>query len=181
MPITSNATANMSRRQSFNGKGLTFIEMMIDDEVTTTATTPDTKGSVFQDMSTLVGTFGTILAQSYTLAAKATEKDAALATSIVEDELCDYYTFIVEGTPGQFNKADSEGDINLDPGQNETSDPGVIADAEADIEAEILDRISGSSDSAGGVHVDVRFLPADGVVSTGVDEVYGVNSARVNA
>ena len=181
MPITSNATANMSRRQSFNGKGLTFIEMMFDDEVTTTATTPDTKGSVFQDMSTLVCTFGTILAQSYTLAAKATEKDAALATSIVEDELCDYYTFIVEGTPGQFNKADSEGDINLDPGQNETSDPGVIADAEADIEAEILDRISGSSDSAGGVHVDVRFLPADGVVSTGVDEVYGVNSARVNA
>ncbi len=181
MPITSNATANMSRRQSFNGKGLTFIEMMFDDEVTTTATTPDTKGSVFQDMSVLVGTFGTILAQSYTLAAKATEKDAAAAASIIEDELCDYYTFIVEGTPGQFNKADSTGDINLDPGQNETSDPGVIADAEADIEAEILDRISGSSDSAGGVHVDVRFLPADGVVSTGVDEVYGVNSARVNA
>ena len=181
MPIASNATANMSRRQSFNGKGLTFIEMMFDDEVTTTATTPDTKGSVFQDMSTLVGTFGTILAQSYTLAAKATEKDAAAAASIIEDELCDYYTFIVEGTPGQFNKADSTGDINLDPGQNETSDPGVIADAEADIEAEILDRISGSSDSAGGVHVDVRFLPADGVVSTGVDEVYGVNSARVNA
>ena len=147
----------------------------------TTATTPDTKGSVFQDMSVLVGTFGTILAQSYTLAAKATEKDAAAAASIIEDELCDYYTFIVEGTPGQFNKADSAGDINLDPGQNETSDPGVIADAEADIEAEILDRISGSSASAGGVHVDVRFLPADGVVSTGVDEVYGVNSARVNA
>ena len=181
MPITSNATANMSRRQSFNGKGLTFIEMMFDDEVTTTATTPDTKGSVFQDMSVLVGTFGTILAQSYTLAAKATEKDAAAAASIVEDELCGYYTFIVEGTPGQFNKADSTGDINMDPGQNETSDPGVIADAETDIEAEILDRISGSSDSAGGVHVDVRFLPADGVVSTGVDEVYGVNSARVNA
>ena len=181
MPATSNNSANMSRRQSFNGKGLTFIEMMFDDEVTTTATTPDTKGSVFQDMSVLVGTFGTILAQSYTLAAKATEKDAAAAASIIEDELCDYYTFIVEGTPGQFNKADSEGDINLDPGQNETSDPGVIADAEADIEAEILDRISGSSDSAGGVHVDVRFLPADGVVSTGVDEVYGVNSARVNA
>ena len=48
MPATSNATANMSRRQSFTGKGLTFIEMMFDDEVTTTATTPDTKGSVFQ-------------------------------------------------------------------------------------------------------------------------------------
>ena len=43
MPATSNATANMSRRQSFNGKGLTFIEMIFDDEVATTASTPDTK------------------------------------------------------------------------------------------------------------------------------------------
>ena len=180
MPATSNATANMSRRQSFNGKGLTFIEMMFDDEVTTTATTPDTKGSVFQDMSVLVGTFGTILAQSYTLGAKATEKDAAAAASIVEDELCDYYTFIVEGTPGQFNAADDEADINLDPNQADASDPGVIADAEADIEVEILARIS-ENDSAGGVHVDVRYLPADGVTSAGVDEAYGVNSARVNA
>ena len=180
MPITSNATANMSRRQSFNGKGLTFIEMMFDDEVTTTATTPDTKGSVFQDMSVLVGTFGTILAQSYTLAAKATEKDAAAAASIIEDELCDYYTFIVEGTPGQFNKADSTGDINLDPGQNETSDPGVIADAEADIETDILARIS-ENDSAGGVHVTVRYLPADGVTSAGAEAVYGLSNARVNS
>ena len=181
MPATSNATANMSRRQSFHGKGLTFIEMMFDDEMLTTATTPDTKDSVFNAMSKLVGTFGTIIAQSYALGCKATEKDAAIATSIVEDELCDYYSFIVEGTPGQFNAADSTGDINLDPGQNESSDPGVIADAEADIETEILARISGSSDSAGVVHVDVRVLPSDGVVSTGVDEVYGVNSARVNA
>ena len=180
MPATSNATANMSRRQSFTGKGLTFIEMMFDDEVTTTATTPDTKDSVFNAMSKLVGTFGTILAQSYTLGAKATEKDAALATSIVEDELCDYYTFMVEGTPGQFNAADSAGDVNLDPNQADASDPGVIADAEADIETEILARIS-ENDSAGGVHVDVRYLPADGVTSAGVDEVYGVNSARVNA
>ena len=178
---TQNATANMCRRQSFTGKGITFIEMMFDDEVTTTATTPDTKDSVFNAMSTLVGTFGTIIAQSYTLGAKATEKDAALATSIVEDELCDYYTFMVEGTPGQFNAADSAGDVNLDPNQADASDPGVIADAEADIEVEILARISGTSDSAGGVHVDVRYLPADGVTSAGVDEVYGFNSARVNA
>ena len=180
MPITSNATANMSRRQSFNGKGLTFIEMMFDDEVTTTATTPDTKGSVFQDMSVLVGTFGTILAQSYTLAAKATEKDAAAAASIIEDELCDYYTFIVEGTPGQFNKADSTGDINLDPGQNETSDPGVIADAEADIEAEIRSRLSGDS-SDNELQVKIRFLPSDGVVSTGIDAVYGMFDQRGDA
>ena len=69
----------------------------------------------------------------------------------------------------------------MDPNQADASDPGVIADAEADIETEILARISGTSDSAGGVHVDVRYLPADGVTSAGVDEVYGVNSARVNA
>jgi len=178
---TSNATANMCRRQSFTGKGITFIEMMFDDEVTTTATTPDTKDSVFNAMSTLVGTFGTILAQSYTLGVKATEKDAALATSIIEDELCDYYTFMVEGTPGQFNAADSIGDSNFDADQADASDPGVIADAEADIEAEILARIAGTSDSAGGVHVDVRYLPADGVTSAGAEVVYGFNSARVNA
>ena len=65
MPATSNATTNMSRRQSFHGKGLTFIEMMFDDEMLTTATTPDTKDSVFNAMSKLVGTFGTIVAQSY--------------------------------------------------------------------------------------------------------------------
>ena len=47
MPATSNATANMSRRQAFNGKGLTFIEMIFDTEVTETATTPDTKDSAF--------------------------------------------------------------------------------------------------------------------------------------
>jgi hypothetical protein len=181
MPATSNATANMCRRQSFNGKGLTFIEMMFDDEMVTTSTTPDTKGSVFNEMSKLVGTFGTIIAQSYALGSKATEKDAAIATSIVEDELCDYYSFIVEGTPGQFNAADSAGDVNLDPNQADASDPGVIADAEADIEVEILARISGTSDSAGGVHVDVRYLPADGVTAAGEEVVYGMNSARVNA
>ena len=87
---TSNATANMCRRQAFTGKGITFIEMMFDDEMVTTSTTPDTKDSVFNEMSKLVGTFGTIIAQSYALGCKCTEKDAALATSIIEDELCDY-------------------------------------------------------------------------------------------
>ena len=179
MPATSNATANMCRRQSFNGKGITFIEMMFDDEMVTTSTTPDTKDSVFNEMSKLVGTFGTIIAQSYALGLKATEKDAAAATSVVEDELCDFYTFAVEGTPGQLNAADSAGDINLDPNQADATDPGVIADAEADIETEILARIS-ENDSAGGVHVDVRYLPSDGVTSAGEEIVYGFNQARVN-
>ena len=75
MPITSNNTAIMSRRQSFNGKGLTFIEVVFDDAITATATTPDTKDSTFQKVrdSVLGGPIsgGTLLAQSYRLGAKA--------------------------------------------------------------------------------------------------------------
>ena len=67
----------------------------------------------------------------------------------------------------------------MDPNQADASDPGVIADAEADIETEILARIS-ENDSAGGVHVDVRYLPADGVTSAGEEIIYGFNQARVN-
>ena len=177
---TSNATANMCRRQSFNGKGLTFIEMMFNAELLTTATTPDTKDSAFNAMSKVVQETGTIVAQSYALGCKATEKDAAIAGSIAEDELCDYYSFIVEGTPGQYNAADSAGDFNADPDQANASDPGVIAAAEVDIEARVLAVLT-ESDSAGGVHVDVRYLPADGVTSAGAEVVYGFNSARVNA
>ncbi len=179
MPATSNATANMSRRQSFNGKGLTFVEMIFDDEVAITATTPDTKDSAFETCSEIIQEKGTLLAKSYSLGNKCTEKDAAIAASLTEDELIDVYTFIMEGTPGQLNNSDSAGDINMDPHQGNTTDPGCIADAEADIEAEILSRLSGN-DSAASVHVDVRYLPADGVLSTGEEIVYGVNSARVN-
>ncbi len=179
MPATSNATANMSRRQSFNGKGLTFIEMIFDDEVAITATTPDTKDSAFETCSEIIQEKGTLLAKSYSLGNKCTEKDAAIAASLTEDELIDVYTFIMEGTPGQLNNSDSAGDINMDPHQGNTTDPGCIADAEADIEAEILSRLSGN-DSAASVHVDIRYLPADGVLSTGEEIVYGVNSARVN-
>ena len=178
---TSNATANMSRRQSFNGKGLTFIEMIFDDEVATTATTPDTKDSAFEICSEIIQEKGTLLAKSYSLGNKCTEKDAAAAASMTEDELIDVYTFIVEGTPGQFNNNDSVGDINLDPHQANSADPGVIADAEADLEVTILANLTADYDSAGSVHVDVRYLPADGVLSTGEEIIYGVNSARVNS
>ena len=180
MPIASNATANMSRRQSFNGKGLTFIEMIFDVDMLTTATTPDTKDSVFQTCRDIVLEKGTLLASSYSLGLKATQRDAADGASITEDELIDTYQFIMEGTPGQLNNADSAGDINLDPNQADSSDPGVIADAEADVEVTMLARIS-ENDSAGGVHVTIRYLPADGVTSAGAEAVYGVSNARVNS
>ena len=54
MPATSNNTGIMSRRQSFNGKGLTFIEMIFDDEIATTASSPDTKDSAFEICSEII-------------------------------------------------------------------------------------------------------------------------------
>ena len=39
MPATSNNSGNMSRRQSFTGKGLTSIEIIFDADMAVTATT----------------------------------------------------------------------------------------------------------------------------------------------
>ena len=180
MPATPNNSGNMSRRQSFNGKGLTSVEMIFDADMATTASTPEAKDSAFEVCSKIIEEKGTLLAKSYALGCKATERDAADGASITEDELIDTYQFIMEGTPGQLNNADSAGDINLDPNQADSSDPGVIADAEADIETSILARID-ENDSAGGVHVTVRYLPADGVTSAGAEAVYGLSNARVNS
>ena len=180
MPIASNNTGIMSRRQSFNGKGLTSIEIIFDADMAVTATTPEAKDSAFDTVSKVIERDGVVLAKSYALGCKATERDASDGASITEDELIDTYQFLMEGTPGQLNVSDSAGDINLDPNQADSSDPGVIADAEADIETQILARIS-ENDSAGGVHVTVRYLPADGVTSAGAEAVYGLSNARVNS
>ena len=180
MPATSNNSGNMSRRQSFVGKGLTAIECIFDVDMLTTAVTPEAKDSAFEIVSEIIQENGTLLAKSYALGCKATERDASDGASITEDELIDTYQFLMEGTPGQLNVSDSAGDINLDPNQADSSDPGVFADAEADIETQILARIS-ENDSAGGVHVTVRYLPADGVTSAGAEAVYGLSNARVNS
>ena len=180
MAQTPNRSTNMIRRQSFNGKGLTFVEVVFAQSMTTTASNPDTKDSDFQKCSEVVREKGNLLAQSYRLAAKATDNDAAEATAITANNSVDSYQFIYEGTPGQHNTADSVGDINLDPHQNETSAPAVIADAEADIEAEIRSRLSGDS-SDNELQVKIRFLPSDGVVSTGIDAVYGMFDQRGDA
>ena len=180
MAAPPNNTGIMSRRQSFNGKGLTSVDIIFDADMAITASSPEAKDSAFQSVAKILGKDATILAQSYALGVKATERDAADGASITEDETIDTYQFLIEGTPGQFNKADSAGDVNLDPDQANASDPGVIADAEADIETDIL-AVLDENDSAGGVHVTVRYLPADGVTSAGAEAVYGVFNARVNA
>jgi hypothetical protein len=170
MPITSNNTAIMNQRQSFNGKGLTFIEVIFDDAITGSATTPETKDSNFQKVrdavlngGPLAGNGGTLLGQSFALARKATDDDASEVAAINADDSIDTYQFIMEGTPAQLELKD--GSENLDPNAEATSDAGIIAAVEADLEAEILSRLS-ISDSAGNVNVKIRVLPAEGVKST---------------
>ena len=181
MPITSNNTAIMAQRQAFNGKGLTFVEVIFDAAIASTATTPSTKDSVFDLVSKVVGKNGNLLAQNYALGVKATEQDAAdAALGITEDELIDVYQFIVEGTPGQFDAGNATQYSAIDPSSADASDPGVIANAEADLETDILAAFD-DADSAGGVNVNIRYLPADGVVSAGAVAVYGMFNARVNS
>jgi hypothetical protein len=179
MPITSNNTAVMAQRQAFNGKGLTFVEVIFDAEIASTATDPSTKDSVFDLVSKVVGKNGNLLAQNYALGCKATERDNAEAAGITEDELIDVYQFIVEGTPGQFDAGNAVPYSAIDPSSTNASDPGVIANAEADLELDILAAFD-DADSAGGIHVNIRYLPADGVTAAGSVTVYGTFNPRVN-
>ena len=188
MPITSNNTGIMSRRQSFNGKGLTFIEVIFDTPITGTATTPDTKDSTFQKVrdAVLGGVVSgaTLLAQNYALARKATDDDASEAASIGADESIDAYQFIVEGGPDALQTADSSGSATggvVVSTQTANDTAGLISSAEADLETDILARISETTDSAGSVHVKIRFLPADGVGSSGGEAVYGMFDQRGGA
>jgi len=174
MAITQNRSTDLTRRQAFNGKGLTFIEVIWNNEDIAPQTTPEALNSVFDQTTKVVNKNGTLLAASYRLAAKATDNDAAEATSISADESITSYQYIVEGTPGQFNNADSAGDINMDV------DTTVIADAEADLEADIRAVISGDS-SAGQLHVKIRTLLPEGVTSSGDDAIYGMFDQRGDA
>jgi hypothetical protein len=174
MPITQNRSTDLTRRQAFNGKGLTFIEVIWNNEDIAPQTTPEALDSVFDQTTKVVNKNGTLLAASYRLAAKATDNDAAEATSISADESITSYQYICEGTPGQFNAADSAGDVNMDVSAT------VIADAEADLEADIRAVITGDS-SAGQLHVKMRTLLPEGVTSSGDDAIYGMFDQRGDA
>ena len=173
---TQNRSTDMTRRQAFNGKGLTFIEVIFDDDITNSATTPESKDSVFDLVTKVVNRNGTLLASSYRLGAKATVNDAAEVTAIDANESIDSYQYIVEGTPGQFNAADSAGDINMDV------DATIVADAEADLETDILATITGTvGDSAGNVHVKVRTLLPEGHVNGDASTFVGMFDQRGDA
>jgi len=174
MPATSNNSGNMSRRQSFNGKGLTFIEVIFDNAITASATTPEALDSAFDKVTKVVNKNGTLLGASYRLAAKATDNDAAEAAAIDADDSIDSYQYVCEGTPGQFNAADSAGDINMDV------DATVVGDAEADLETDILATLD-ISDSAGNVHVKVRTLLPEGHVNGDANTFVGMFDQRGDA
>jgi len=161
-------------RQAFNGKGLTFVEVIFDVDITATATTPEAHDSAFDKVTNVINKNGTLLASSYRLAGKATDNDASEAAAINADDSIDSYQFIVEGTPGQYNAVDSAGDVNMDV------DATVIADAEADIETDIL-AVLAIGDSAGNTHVKVRTLLPEGVANAGDDAIHGMFDQRGDA
>lgn len=174
MPITQNRSTDLVRRQSFNGKGLTFIEVIFDDALSGSATTPEALDSAFDKVTKVVNKNGTMLGASYRLAAKATVNDAAEVAAINANDSIDSYQYVVEGTPGQYNAADSVGDINMDV------DATIVADAESDLESDILASLD-ISDSAGNVHVKVRTLLPEGHVNGDANSFVGMFDQRGDA
>jgi len=174
MPITQNRSTDLTRRQSFNGKGLTFVEVIFDNALSATATTPEALDSAFDKVTKVVNKNGTLLGASYRLAAKATDNDAAEVAAITANDSIDSYQYVVEGTPGQYNAADSTGDINMDV------DATIVADAEADLETDILATLD-ISDSAGNVHVKVRTLLPEGHVNGDANTFVGMFDQRGDA
>ena len=174
MAQTPNNTGIMSRRQSFNGKGLTFVEVIFAQSITDSATTPESKDSVFDKVTKVIGKNGNLLACSYRLAAAATADDASEVSEITAGNSIDSFQFIVEGTPGQFNANDSVGDTNIDVTAT------IVADAEADIEADIRAVISGDS-SANQLQVSVRTLLPEGHVNGDASTFVGMFDQRGDA
>ena len=106
-----------------------------------------------------------------------------LSRAIDADDSIDSYQFIVEGGPDALQTADSSGTANggvVVSTQTASDTAGLISSAEADLETDILSRID-VSDSAGNVHCKIRFLPADGVGSSGGDAVFGMFDQRGDA
>ena len=162
------------RRQAFNGKGLTFVEVIFDVDITATATSPEAHDSAFDKVTNVINKNGTLLAASYRLAGKATDGDAAEAAVINADDSIDSYQYIVEGTPGQFNGPDSAGDANIDVTAT------IVADAEADIETDLLAVLS-VGDSANNMQVSVRTLLPEGSSSSDASSFIGMFDQRGDA
>lgn len=159
-----------ARRSSFNGKDLTFIEVLFDVNQTDTAFgataaagSPDEFQSPFWRVGEMLRTRGTILAQDFKLNVEATTgDDAAGGGDFTAADNIDVYSFIVEGSDLWGNgEAAQATQIETDVIAALAANGGLLA-------------ITGSD--AAGIHVYVntlRFNGDDGT-ATGV----GIHSAR---
>ena len=186
MPISQAKTTDLVRRQAFNGKGLLFIEVMFDQEQQTVNTGMEAFDSPFHFVTQIMtGSLGgTLLAASYYTDRTASELDGSEVTKISADSTVKgnvdeitVYQYIVEGGPEIFNNADAVGDVN----QAETA--ATLTDAQTDLEARVLTAITsaaGASDStqATAIGVRIRYLPADGIGSSGSQSVFGMFDGR---
>ena len=142
MPATrENHYDESARRSSFNGKDITFVELVFGPLVVATALgadevtgTPDEWDSAFHKVSETLREKSTILAQSYRLAADASVGDAALVTDITATNNVDVYTFMVEGADLWGNGETAQiaaikaAIIARVPGIGDTTAPAVITD-----------------------------------------------------
>ena len=172
MAITRNNSTQLSNRAAFNGKGLTFVEIVFGQSITGTATTPDAQDSNFQEIAERLSSGnngGTILAQNYFTARAATAGDAADASAITAGNSVDVYQFIFEGLA-----------INIAPNSagatTQASVAAAITEAEADILTEVQSIVSG--DSSNDIGVKVRVLLPEGVSSSGSQSVFGTFDPR---
>ena len=174
-PLQANR-GNALRKQSFSGKTLSFVEIIFDDTVTQTDSSPEGFESVWKKVTQVVqsqtGNGGTILAMSYDLNRKATDADAARVAAIDADASIDVFQYIVEGGPELFDEPASAGAATGD-------DSTVKSGAETDLETDILAAID-QNDSSGSVGVTIRSLPADGsaAASGASNSIFGMFDPR---
>ena len=157
MPISKARSTNVIRRQSFSGKDLTFIEVVFHNTIDETATTPESEGSIFQQITQVIqsgaGNGGSLLACSYYLNRTANTIDNTAASGINDGASIDVYQYIVEGGIENFDEPASAGAST----SGTTAQTGAIADLKADIVA-ILSDDSTTND----VGVIIRTLPSEG-------------------
>lgn len=156
MPITKARSTNMIRRQSFVGKDLTFIEVVMNSGIVESAITPESDGSAFQKVTNVIasqtGNGGTLLAASYYIGRKATQVDESAASAIDAGNSIDVYQYIVEGNVAQFDEPASPGAST----SGTTAQSGAVTDLVSDIKGVLSD------DSTNDVGVIIRTLPAEG-------------------
>ena len=172
MAITRNNSGELSNRAAFNGKGLTFVEIVFGQSITGTATTPDAQDSNFQKVAEKLSSAnngGTLLAQNYFTARAATAGDAADASAITVGNSVDVYQFVFEGLA-----------INIAPNTAGATTQAAVTAAITEAEADILTEIRSivSDDSTNDIGVKVRVLLPEGTSSSGSQAVFGMFDPR---